>query len=206
MRCEAPDSQFFAELRDLNLAFLALAVAGRQRGYGPVFGLDDAVLEALVRLTTAQLEAAALVPCLLVAFAPRPTRLARQVAEPPPGDDADWVEQARLFAAGLLAYARQASRRDELRAALVVGATERLPDGAGYRDIRSEADRALQHLQARFRDSPRFWPELVRAARDGHAQRLQLARLAAIQLATIGAGVSPGPAPALAPPILAALR
>ncbi len=206
MRCEAPDSQFFAELRDLNLAFLALAVAGRRRGYGPVFGLDGAVLEALAPLTASQLEAAALVPCLLVAFAPWPTRFARHVAEPPPGDDADWIEQARLFAAGLLAYARQASRRDELRAALVVGTAELLPGGAGCRDIRSEADRALQHLQARFRDSPRFWPELVRAARDGHPQRLQLARLAAIQLATIEAGPPPVPVPAGAPPVLAALR
>jgi hypothetical protein len=81
------------------------------------------------------------------------------------------------------------ARRDPLRAALCA----RSPAGAlagetAYRNICGCADRALERLEARFRRQTRFWPDLVRATRDGHAERLQLARLSAIQLAMIEAG------------------
>ena len=195
MTCEAPDTHFYAEMRDFNLEFLDLMVSGRRRCHGPVFGLDTAVVDPISRFSLAQLEAMAATPCLLAGFTVMVPRAGTRVAEPVPGSDPEWGEHARLFAAGLLTYVRQATRRDSLRTALCVGAAGHLLTGdGGCRDIRSYADRALQQLEARFRRSSRFWPDLVRAARDGHPERLQLARLTAIQLATAEAG-SPGGKP-----------
>ena len=183
MQREAPDTHFYAEIRDFNVEFLGLVSAAAGRCHGPVFGLDPGVVEPIGRLDPSQLVAMAATPCLLAGFAARPPRPAR-IAEPPPAVDADWSEQARLFAASLLAYASRMSRRDSLRAALcasgAVAAVPVLPAGG---DIRGHANRALQHLEARFSRHARFWPDLVRASRDGHAERLHLARLTAIQLA-----------------------
>ena len=41
MQREAPDMQFYAEIRDLNIEFLALVAEGRRCCHGPVFGLDE---------------------------------------------------------------------------------------------------------------------------------------------------------------------
>lgn len=207
MRCEAPDSHFFAELRDLNLAFLSLAVTARQVAHGPVFGLDGVVLEGLARLGPAQLETVALVPCLLAAFTTHAGRAVLRAAEPSPVADGAWLEQARLFTAGLLTYLRQAVHHDPLRAALCVGRAGWLPvPEARGRDIRAEADGAMRHLEARFRACDRFWPDLVRAARDGNPERLKLARLTAIQLATVETRSVPPGAIVASAPALALVR
>ena len=186
MRREAPDTRFYIDIKDLNVEFLSLVAAARERCHGPVFGLDSAVVEHIGRLSPAQLEAMAETPCLLAGFAAaRAQRFASRVAEPAPAHDAEWIERARLFAAALLTYAWQTARRDALRAALCVGpAATALAGDTSFRQIRGYADRALSHLEARFRRSGRFWPDLVRAGREGHPERLQLARLTAIQLAT----------------------
>ena len=195
MQREAPDTHFYAEIRDFNLEFLGLVTAAKGRCHGAVFGLDPGIVDALGRLDPAQLGDVAATPCLLAGFAPRPSRPGR-IAEPPPALDAEWAEQARLFAAGLLAYASQMSR-DPLRAALCASAgIATIGPAPGARDLRGHAHRALQHLEARFSRHARFWPDLVRATRDGHAERLQLARLAAIQLAM----AEPRPAPPMAGP------
>jgi len=188
MQREAPDTHFYAEIRDLNLEFLGLIAAGRQRHQGPIFGLDAAIVDQISRLTRPQLEAMAATPCLLAGFAGGRTRPTR-VAEPSPSSDVGWAGHARLFAAGLRTYVVQMARRDPLRAALCAGDTAgALADNTAYRDICGCADRALEQLEARFRRQTRFWPDLVRASRDGHPERLQLARLSAIQLATFEAG------------------
>ena len=206
MQCEAPDTHFYAEMRDFNLEFLALVAAGRIRRHGPVFGLDIAVVDQISRFNPAQLEAMAATPCLLAGFSGLRSRGTR-VSEPQPALDPQWGEHARLYAAGLLTYVWQATRRDSLRAALCVGAAEQLLGGdSRFRDIRSVADQAVQHLEARFRRCSRFWPDLVRAAREGHPERLQLARLTAIQLATSEAsrwraGLAVSAAPRVSPAI-----
>lgn len=206
MRREAPDTRFFSEIKDLNMEFLSLVAAARDRCHGPVFGLDGAVVEHIGRLAPAQLEAMAETPCLLAGFAAaRAPRVDSRVAEPAPVSDAQWTGRARLFAAGLLTYAWQVARRDSLRAALCVGpAAAALAGDTSFREIRGYADRALLHLEARFRGSHRFWPDLVRAGRDGHPERLQLARLTAIQLAT--SEVRGAQAARAAPPAVAVTR
>lgn len=197
MQCEAPDTRFYAEIRDMNLEFLGLVAAGRARCHGPVFGLDSAVVDQLVRLNPVQLEAIATTPCLLAAFATARSRGgAAWIAESPPIGDAQWADQTRLFGAGLLTYIWQMSRRDSLRAALCAGpAAATLVGALSFREIRGHADLALQRLEARFRRPTRFWPDLIRATRDGHEERMHLARLTAIQLATSEAGQSPWPVP-----------
>jgi hypothetical protein len=195
MRREAPDSHFFAEVRDLNLAFLELVSAGRQRRHGPVFGLDVAIVDEIGRFSPAQLGEMAATPCLLAGFmAPRSGRLPQRVAESPPAGDPDWVAQAGVFAAGLLTYVWQMARRDALRCALCAGAAASVPGSEmRFADIRSLATQALQHVEARFLDCTRFWPDLVRATRDGEPEYLHLARLTAIQLATSEVGRAAAP-------------
>jgi hypothetical protein len=186
MQREPPDSQFYDEIRDLNFEFLVLVTEGRTSGRGMVFGLDTAVVEQIGRFRQAQLAAVAATPCLLAGFGAGPNaRVASLVAEPAPGCDSAWLAKARLFAAGLLTYAWQMSRRDSLRSALCAGpAAASLAGSTSFGEMRARADQALQRLEARFCDRTRFWPDLVRAAREGHAERLSLARLTAIQLAT----------------------
>jgi hypothetical protein len=184
MQCEAPDMHFYSEIRDFNLEFLGLVASGRRRCHGQIFGLDAAVVDQISRFNPAQLDAMAATPCLLTGFTGTAARLGLGVAEPLPAVDPEWGAHARLFAAGLLTYVWQTARRDALRAALCLGTADHLLSGeTGFRDIRRHADRALQHLEGRFRCSRRFWPDLVRAAREGHPERLRLAHLTAIQLA-----------------------
>ncbi len=188
MQREAPDTHFYAEISDFNLEFLGLVAQARQRCHGAVFGLDTAVVEQVSRMNPAQLEAMAEAPCLLAGFAAGRGNRPARIAEPAPTGDPEWAGHARLFAAGLLTYAWQMARRDSLRAALCIGPdAHRLAGNTSLRDIRGYADRALQHLEARFRAHARFWPDLVRATRDGRPERLLLARLTAIQLATLEA-------------------
>jgi hypothetical protein len=195
MRREPPDSRFYVQIRDLNLAFLELVSMGRQRRHGPVFGLDTAVADQISRFNPAQLGEMAATPCLLAGVATsRGARLRERVAEPAPAGDPEWAGQAALFAAGLLTYVWQMARRDSLCVALCAGTTfSMVNDELRFADIRGLANRALHHVEARFLGHARFWPDLVRAARDGHPDRLQLARLSAIQLATSEAGRAPAP-------------
>ncbi|CAG0942777.1 hypothetical protein GPROT2_01867 [Gammaproteobacteria bacterium] len=190
MEREAPDKHFYAEMRDLNLEFLTLLGHCRHRPPGaPLFGLDAAVLEPLGRLGAAQLEAMAATPCLLAGFRSTPARGLARVAEPPPGDEPGCGGDARVFAAGLLTYVWQMARRDPLRAALCAGPPLEGPAaGLCFRDIPGYASRAMLHIEARFCRHTRFWPDLVRAARDGQPQRMDLVRLTAIQLAVAESG------------------
>lgn len=186
MRREPPDSQFYAEVHDLNLEFLGLLAEARERLHGPVFGLEVAVVEQVSRLLPAQLDAMAATPCLLAGFrAGCATRTLPHIAEPAPAPDAAWLDRARLFAAGLLTYTWQMSRRDPLRAALCAGpAGGPIAARMSFRELRNRVEQAVEHIEARFGRGMRFWPDLVRAARDGHTERIELARLTAIQLVT----------------------
>jgi hypothetical protein len=141
-------------------------------------------------------------PCLLAGFASaRTARFPQRVAEPPPAADAEWVGQAGLFAAGLLTYVWQMGRRDALRAALCgAGTAAAQGDELSFMRIRGLAARAAQHIEARFSGRTRFWPDLVRAVRDGQPEGIRLARLTAIQLATSEYRANFDPPPSLYKP------
>lgn len=189
MQREAPDRHFYAEMRDLNLEFLMLVMRCRQRPGEPVFGLDAAVVDHLRRLGPAQLESMATTPCLLAGLRATPPPGLVRAAEPRLGEESPPAADGCVFAAGLLTYVCQMVRRDPLRAALCAGPAPGWPAaGLRLRDIHACARQARLHLEARFCRHPRFWPDLVCAAREGEPRRLELARLAAIQLAVAELG------------------
>lgn len=185
MRREAPDRDFYTAMRDLNLEFLGLLIRCRYHSCAMAFGLDVAVHERLARLAAEQLEAIAATPCLLAGL-PETVgiRPAQAAAEPRPEADFPCAADRGVFIAGLLTYAAQMVRSDPLRAALCAGpGLERAIAGLRFREIHAYARRTRPRLEARFCRHPRFWPELVAAAREGAFRRLELARLSAIQLA-----------------------
>ncbi|MBW7929958.1 MAG: hypothetical protein H3C57_01450 [Gammaproteobacteria bacterium] len=171
-------------MRDLNLEFLRLLVRCRYHSCAMAFGLDAAVHERLVRLAAEQLEAIAATPCLLAGLPEATDRPAQAAAEPRPEAGSPCVADRGVFIAGLLTYASQMVRRDPLRAALCAGpGLERAIAGLRFREIHAYARHTRPRLEARFCRHPRFWPELVAAAREGAFRRLELVRLSAIQLA-----------------------
>jgi hypothetical protein len=187
MRREAPDPRFYSEIRDLNLEFLRLIRTAR-RGTCTLFGLDSSVVDQLVRLTVSQLESVAATPCLLavVASGAEPATRRSVIAEPALDNELQWQEATRVFLASLLTYVWQTARRDPLLAGLCAGwpseGSTQLRE-ASFRDLHAFCDSRQHALRARFHVHPRFWPDLVSAARAGDAQRVHLARMSGIQLA-----------------------
>lgn len=196
MRREAPDPRFYSEIHDLNLEFLRLVKDGR-RGTRRVFGLDSAVADQIARLTAAQLEAAVATPCLLAVIARirQPGPLGTMISEPPLEAEAQWQEASRVFLASLMTYVWQTARRDPLLASLCAGRANDCGAPvreAGFRELRMLCDSRNYALRARFHEHPRFWQDLVSAARGGDPHRVHLARMSGIQLALLTGAVSAG--------------
>jgi hypothetical protein len=186
MRPEPPDTRFYAELADLNLAFLRLLVSSRSYRAAPVFGLDAAIVEQLARLNATQLQSVAETRCLLATLrgaAPRRVHEPHVAEARPEAADPRWIEAARVFSASLVTYAWQIVRSDPLRAALCLGALAPEFRQLGFRDAQLYSVSAPGQLEARFCEHQRLWPDLVRAARDGGEEALRLARLAVVQVA-----------------------
>ncbi len=99
--------------------------------------------------------------------------------EPRPADA--WSRAARLFAASLLTWLWKMDDCDHLLTALCIGPGER-PPALSVPVIESLAGRATERLRVRFGDHPRFWPDLIRAARSPDAELRDLSRLAAVPL------------------------
>ena len=78
MRCKPPDKRFYAELKDLNTAFLSLITDKTLFWHGSLFGLDPGVTAGLRALSEAELEFIAATPGPLAGFAnlPAPNRVA----------------------------------------------------------------------------------------------------------------------------------
>lgn len=191
MRREAPDRDFYTALRDLNLEFLRLLVRCWHRSCTMAAGLDPLVHEQLAGLAADELEAIAAVPCLLARLREASDAPVARAAEPRPGAEPPCLADRGVFIAELLTYATQVVRSDPLRLALCAGpGAGRAMAGLRFREIHAYARRSAPRLEARFGRHPRFWPELVAAAREGTPRRLELARLSAIQLAVVEASPS----------------
>lgn len=170
MQCEAPDKRFFGELRELNAEFLALVtqpVAGEAAWR--LLGLPAATGHDLCRLDPDELEFVTAVPGLLADFRRLPPALG--VFEPSPlpaALDPQWLQQASVFAAGLLTYLWQLARRDRLLTTLCLGpgsSMRRELRAVGFRDIQHCARNSIAELRARLGSHPTWWPELLTAAR-----------------------------------------
>lgn len=186
MRCKPPDKRFYAELKDLNMAFLTLITDQTLFWQGSLFGLDPGVTAGLRALSEAELEFIAATPCPLAGFAnlPSPNIVADSPAELRPDQDR-WRESANLFATELLMYLWHTAKHDRLAATLCLGpATGRVGQlaGMGFREICDYAAVAAHALQASLGRHPRFWPDLIRAARSGDPDFRLLSRLAVIPL------------------------
>lgn len=183
MQREAPDSDFYAALRDLNMEFLKLLTRCRQQDGIVLFGLAPVIRTQLMQLESASLESIAAMPCLLADMPGLSLRDLERAAEPAPDPEPSCLADSGVFIAGLLTYVSQVSQRDPLRAALCSGPSlGQLISRLRFRDIHAVARCAQARLQARFCGHPHFWPDLINAARDGSSRRLELSRLAAIQL------------------------
>ena len=185
MRCKAPDKQFYRELTDLNEEFLMLVATA---GAGASFlGLDAPIRSALGELSRPKLQFIAETPCLLAGFTLLPPALAAR--EEPPGFsvmESAWMDSARMFSAALLTYLWQMARRNQLNAALCIGASaDHIGRFAGisFHDIQSRAASAVYQLEARFCHQPRFWRDLIRAAHHGNSIVQRISRLTSIPLA-----------------------
>lgn len=171
MRCEALDKDFFAEIRDLNVAFLGLAADPRAGDAGiEMLGMDPLSAQALAALDAVELRRLAAVPVPLAGLRALP--LSAQVAEQPPMPanlDPAWRLAANSFAAGLLTYLWQLARHQPVAAALCVGPgqgrVQRLA-ALSFDTIQNCVPLAASQLHARRAFSPQLFPPLLRAARN----------------------------------------
>jgi hypothetical protein len=177
MQCEAPDKRFFGELRDLNAEFLALVThpAAGEPAWR-LLGLSAATGQELCGLNPQELEFVTAVPGLLADFRRLPPALG--VFEPSPLPAAlnqRWLQQASVFAAGLLTYLWQLAQRERLLTTLCLGPGNTMRGelrAVGFRDIQHCARNSVAELRARFGSHPTWWPELLTAARsEDHDER-----------------------------------
>ena len=186
MRCKAPDTQFYRELTDLNFEFLSLFRHVQPARAGATLGLDENTVRQIAALDVGQLREIAETPTLLAGFRSLPALAA--VGEQRPEDSAGergWPLSARTFAAALMTWLWQVVRRDPLDAALCVGLSlENVNQLAGlnFREIQFHAGAVSRCLEARFSRHPRFWPDLLRASRDGNDTLRRVSRLSSIPM------------------------
>ncbi len=195
MRCESPDRQFFAEVRDLNLEFLAL-VADTRAGESAwrLLGLAPHSARHLRNLSDSERQFMATVPALLAGFSRSPAAL--RVAEQtlPDGElEPGWLAAATLFSNGLLTYLWQLARTDRLRIALCIGPGRGLRadlQAIGFRDIQACAAQAVPDLRVRH---PGWWADLITAARSEDHELRERCRLdpIALSLAPAASPVKP---------------
>jgi len=190
MRCKAPDKTFYAELNELNAEFLIL-ITGETGFCGTgVFGLNSAVRSQLQRLSSSERAFIAGTPMLLAGFvAPPPGSVVEDESPVSAVARNDSPVSAVTFCAGLMTYLWQMSRRDPLNAAFCIGmATHDIERFASlsFREIQSSTLWAVRRLQARFCEHPRFWADLIRAARSGEGPAQRTFRLSGIPIALAG--------------------
>lgn len=184
-----PDTRLRAALADVNLEFLQLV---RQRARVPgSFGLEESVRLGISELDMARCVLLSRTPCLLAGFGHAlMAGSADHVADTPSSVVPLPVEApTQLYAATLLTWLWQVVRDDALLATLCLGPDPLAAEGLRARDFRELqhfTPRAAHALEARFAHHPRFWPDLLRAVRQGEGELLHMTQLAAVQLTLVG--------------------
>jgi len=198
MQCKSPDKRIYAELTSLNAGLLRILVWQDPRGTRGQPRLAPGIALQLRGLTREQLAFIAGTPALLAGFMPlaEVDRVADSGAFAHPYAPADpvaitagaprlpvdeWSRLTRVFTATLLTWLWKSDQHDELVRALCVGCGEKLPK-LSVRRIESVATDAAPRLRVRFAAHPRFWPDLIAAARSADPQLRALSRLAVIPL------------------------
>jgi len=202
MRGKSLDSRNCAELKSLNAGLLRVLAWDDATDGPPRLGLGQAVAAQLRELRADELDFIAGTPALLAGFEAPPVgehsgRIAdadvsgtpygpgfdgRLSPEPWEGGYTDqWSRATRLFTAALLTWLWQMDRGDQLMMALCIGPRRQLPP-LSVPMIEVLAGHATQRLRVRFGDHPRFWPDLIRAARSRNPELRDLSRLAVLPL------------------------
>jgi len=197
MRCKSLDIAVRAELRSLNAGLLRLLTWPGYADGAQVLGLAPEITAQLRALAAEDLEFIAGTPALLAGFEMSATTVGTgHVADAAlglnlrtpaatPCDNPDplepWSQATHLFTATLLTWLWKTDHRDQLVVALCMGPDHPLPQ-LGVSQIEALAGSARQRLRVRFGDKPRFWPDLVRAARSRDMDLRELSRLAVLPL------------------------
>jgi len=209
MRCKSLDTEVRAELRSLNRAFLRLLIWPSYSRGSQALGLAPELRGSLSSLAADELEFVAGTPALLAGFelsagdaegsrvaefGVRPRGVRPATTEMDSSSDRvataacdalrsvdPWSQAAHLFTATLLTWLWKTDRRDQLVLALCIGPEQSLPR-LGVFEIETLAPHARQRLRIRFADSPRFWPDLIRAARSQDESLRELSRLSVLPL------------------------
>lgn len=201
MQCKSPDTRIYDDLTSLNAGLLRILVWQDRPDAPGQPALAPTIATQLRELSLEELEFIAGTPALLAGFVAsvdgnRVDRVADSAvfaghyvpADPQssgagapqlPGDDL--LRVTRVFTATLLTWLWKSDQHDELVRALCIGYREKLPR-LSVPLIESLATDAAPRLRVRFADHPRFWPDLVSAARSGDPQLRALSRLAVIPL------------------------
>lgn len=198
MRPITPDTRIYDELQSLNAAFLQVLVSQDPHADAAVTVASAAITAQLRLLDDDGLDFIAGTPALLAEFSPPEPERAEDTVEPNP--------RAGLFAVALLTWFWKTDRHDQLAAALCVspagagsvgigsagsGSAGTGPAGTGpalsIRLIERHAAQASRQLRIRFAEHPRFWADLIRAARGADPDLRMLARLTALPLIVAGA-------------------
>jgi hypothetical protein len=197
MRCKSLDTAVRSELRSLNSGLLRLLTRpGYAEGVRSL-GLAPEITARLRALSADDLDFIAGTPALLAGFELPPTAdVADHVADPGPHQRFrmpdpmpcdtlavidPWSQAAHLFTATLLTWLWKTDCRDQLVMALCLGPDHALPR-LGVAQIETLAAHARQRLRVRFGDKPRFWPDLIRAARSRDTDLREFSRLAVLPL------------------------
>lgn len=186
MRCKSLDNRLRAELKSLNTGLLRLLVHHWEAPEH--LGLGHPIAAQLRALPPAELDYIAGTPVLLAGFEVPPTGEAGVAAD---AETAAQVYAVRaeeplaratsLFAAALLTWLWKMEHTDRLVTALCIGTQYPLPR-LGVPEIEQLAAEASARLRVRFRDHPRFWPDLLRAARSNNREWRELSRLTVLPL------------------------
>ena len=170
-------------MQSLNAAFLQVLVSQDPHADAAVTVASAAIAAQLRRLDDDGLDFIAGTPALLAEFSPPEPERAEDAVEPNP--------RAGLFAVALLTWFWKTDRHDQLAAALCVGPAGTGSAGTGpalsIRLIERHAAQASRQLRIRFAEHPRFWADLIRAARGADPDLRMLARLTALPLIVAGA-------------------
>ncbi|MBT8441011.1 MAG: hypothetical protein KJO76_01400 [Gammaproteobacteria bacterium] len=201
MQCKSPDTRIYGELTSLNAGLLRILVWQDGPDAPGAPRLAPTIAIQLRQLTRDELAFIAGTPALLAGFVPPaeanradgvadsdvpgnhyvPSAQSAITAGAPrlPGDS--WLRLTRVFTAALLTWLWKSDQHDELFRALCLGYGEKLPPFS-VRLIESLATDAAPRLCVRFAGHPRFWPDLVVAARSEDPQLRALSRLSVIPL------------------------